>query len=169
MNNKLGIMLALLLPSVALAHEECPICSCTAIETTAEWRNLGHDPWWSCLKGQIRPQQAQYQSCVDRVNLLSVLLKRAGVSANPAIIEYNPGNHPIEDRVNDLEFALVSVEACQLTSYQFGLELGACEQYYGQLLALVKKKLKLMRSPAVTIPLMIVSCFPMPKIMRIDA
>lgn len=137
----------------ASAHNDCPICLCTAVETTPEWRAL-HDEWWSVLKGApdgrdasvpgIRVKQAAYFSCVDQINLMSYLLKLPGVGeGNSVIHSYNPGNHPLEDNVNNEEFAAVSVAAAYLTDYQFGIELGACLSYRNQLLEQLKKKLRI--------------------------
>lgn len=137
-------LLLLLLPSVALAHEdgECPICTCTLIQRDPTWRDQ-HDAWWNTYH-EIQRLIGDYARCVGALNELEAVLKRPFTPANSVILNYEQNiQHPLEDRPNDTTFAQFELEASRVTLGQFLGETLACSHGVDLLRAEVARRVKL--------------------------
>ncbi len=135
----------LLLPTVALAHEDpplCPICTCTLIQRDPLWRDL-HDAWWNTYH-PIQHMIGDYARCIGALNVYESILGKPITAANRTILDYEQNiQHPLEDKPNDNVFAALELEAAGITLGQFLGETLACSGKIDALKVEAAKRIKL--------------------------
>jgi len=116
------LLLLLLLPSAAFAHDDEKLCKGQLFERLPAWVTE-HDAWWLCrdawtgqredlrqLIGGIRECERQ----VVKRRGLKWVSRRYSFYVEPfGILEYTFPQHPTEDRFNNVEASHQEVEACQ--------------------------------------------------------
>lgn len=139
------LLAVLLLPSVALAHDDaplCPICRCSLTDRDPVWA-VRHDLWWNTYHA-IQFQIVEYSRCYGYLNALEAVLQKPISQPDRVVLDYEQNiQHPIEDEANNVEFVTVELEAARITFGQFLGEVYLCSAKVESLKLEAAKRVKL--------------------------